>query len=198
MTDNPYREDIAGYLRRARCLYGAALDQPDLLIVNVERSMAPLTEEHLRRLAEIAEMDREGFFSRNPHLSVYRHRILLTALCQGAALHFVNGTNGVKDLDVYTFYAEDPAVTFPYRRPPGVADFGHSEFGRHPDDHRYVGRRVDLLGRALKVAPSADPVAAVRSYLREGRTTTARALAEKAVVAIDPGARFGQIVWSPA
>ncbi|CPT03630.1 Uncharacterised protein [Mycobacteroides abscessus] len=157
--------------------------------------MAPLTDEHLRRLAEIAEVDREGFFSRNPHLEVYRDRILLTALCQGAALHFVNGINGVKDLDVYTFYAEDPAVTYPYRRPRGLADFGESELGRHPDDHEYVGRRVDLLGRALKVAPSADPVAVVRNYLREGRTATARALAEKAVVAIDPGPRFGQIVW---
>lgn len=157
--------------------------------------MAPLTDEHLRRLAEIAEADREGFFSRNPHFEVYRDGILLTALCQGAALHYVNGTNGVKDLDVYTFYAEQPGVVYPYRRPRGVVDFGHSEFGRHPDDHRYVGRRVDLLGRALKVEPSADPVAAVRNYLREGRTKTSKALAEKAVVAIDPGARFGQVVW---
>lgn len=124
--------------------------------------MASITDEHLRRLAEFAKADRDGLFRRNPHLAVYRHRILMTALCQGAALHFVNGINGVKDLDVYTFYAQHPGVGYPYRRR-GVADFGDSEHGRHPDDHHLVGRRVDMLGRALKVSPSAEPIAAVRA-----------------------------------
>jgi hypothetical protein len=159
-----------------------------------ERSTAPLTDEHLHRLWEIAEKDREGMFSRNPHLSVYRDRILLTALCQGAALHFVNGTNGVKDLDVYTFYAADSGVGYPYRRR-GVVDFGDSELGRHPDDHEFQGRRVDLLGRSLKLDASLDPLAAIRGYLGAGATKTAKELAKKAVVAIDPGARFGQVVW---
>lgn len=159
-----------------------------------ERSMAALTDEHLRRLAELAEADREGLFIRNPHLSVYRDRILLTALCQGAALHFVNGTNGVKDLDVYTFYAEDSGVGYPYRRR-GVEDFGDSELGRHPDDHGFQGRRVDLLGRTLKVATTADPVTSIRNYLLAGGTATARELAKKAVVVIDPGPRFGQVAW---
>lgn len=156
--------------------------------------MAALTDEHLRRLAELAEADREGLFIRNPHLSVYRDRILLTALCQGAALHFVNGTNGVKDLDVYTFYAEDSGVGYPYRRR-GVEDFGDSELGRHPDDHGFQGRRVDLLGRTLKVATTADPVTSIRNYLLAGGTATARELAKKAVVVIDPGPRFGQVAW---
>ncbi|MCH9736514.1 MAG: hypothetical protein K0U78_18500 [Actinomycetia bacterium] len=161
-----------------------------------ERSMAPLTDEHLRRLGAIAEADREGLFNRNPHLAVYRDRILLTALCQGAALHFVNGTNGVKDLDVYTFYAEDSDVGYPYRRR-GVEDFGESDLGRHPDDHAFRGRRVDLLGRTLKVACSADPVAAVRSYLQAGATATAKELAKKAVVVIEPVQNLGQVVWPP-
>jgi hypothetical protein len=165
-----------------------------LLIVLSERSVARLTDEHLRRLAEIAKSDREGMFKRNPHLSVYRDRILLTALCQGAALHYVNGTHGVKDLDVYTFYAEDASVGYPYRRR-GVEDFGDSELGRHPDDHGFQGRRVDLLGRTLKVDPAADPVTSIRQHLRAGGTATAKELAKKAVVVIDPGARFGQVAW---
>jgi len=118
--------------------------------------------------------------------AVYRDRTLLTALRQGAGLHYVNGTNGVKDLDVYTFYAADPSVGYPYRRG-GVEDFGESEHGRHPDEHEFVGRRVNLLGRTLQGRPSADPVAAVRSYLLAGATATAKELAKKAVVAIDPG-----------
>ncbi len=161
-----------------------------------ERSMAPITDEHLRRLARIAEADRDGLFVRNPHLAGYRDRILVTTLCQGAALHYVNGANGVKDFDVYTFYAEDPAVGYPYRRR-GVTDFGGSEFGQHPDDHEFVGRRVDLLGRTLKVAASADPVSAVSKYLQTARTSTAKELAKKAVVVIDEGPQFGQVAWPP-
>ena len=57
---------------------------------------------------------------------------------------------------------------------------------------------MDLLGRALKVDPAAHPVAAVRDYLRAGATTTAKELAKKAVVVIDPGDRFGQVVWPAA
>ncbi|MGB3356834.1 MAG: hypothetical protein WBB00_29225 [Mycobacterium sp.] len=165
--------------------------------MNVERSIAAITDRHLGRLFKIAEADREGLFRRKPHLAVYRDRILVTALCQGAALHYVNGTNGVKDLDVYTFFSEDPGIGYPYRRR-GVTDFGESEHGRHPADHDFVGRRVDLLGRSLKVAPSADPIVALRSYLDAGPTATARELAKKAVVVIDPGPSFGQIVWPSA
>jgi acyl-coenzyme A thioesterase PaaI-like protein len=39
-----------------------------------------------------------------------------------------------------------------------------------------VGRHVDLLGRSLGVAEDADPAVAVREYLSEGRTKTARRL----------------------
>ena len=156
--------------------------------------MASITDEHLRRLAELAKDDRDGLFGRKPYLAVYRDRILVTALCQGAALHFVNGLNGVKDLDVYTFYAEDARIRYPYRRR-GIADFGASEHGYHPDDHDLVDRRVDTLGRALKVSRSADPVAAVRHYLQVSRTRTARELARKAVVVVDAGPTFGKVVW---
>ena len=54
---------------------------------------------------------------------------------------------------------------------------------------------MDLLGRALKVDPAADPITSVRQYLRAASTATAMELAKKAVVVIDPGARFGQVAW---
>lgn len=40
--------------------------------------------------------------------------------------------------------------------------------------------------------------ASVRAYLHIGSTTTARELAKKAVVAIDPGPSFGRVVWPPS
>jgi len=74
------------------------------------------------------------------------------------------------------------------------ADFGPSRFGRTPGAaERIVGRRVDLLSRSLDVAPDADPIESVRAWLRHGREESARRLAEKAVVLIEP--RPGSVIW---
>jgi hypothetical protein len=129
--------------------------------------------EHLMRLAEIARKDREGRFARRPRWRVYRDRVLLVALCQGAALHYLDGLNGVKDLDVWTFYAEHADGPFPPRWST-VADFGLSELGRHPDDVGFVGRHVDLIGRSIQVARHVDPVEAVRHYLRHNKNKSPR------------------------
>ena len=63
------------------------------------------------------------------------------------------------------------------------------------DPARYSGRRVDLLGRSLPAAPGSDPADAIRHYLAARRTDSAKALAAKAVVLIDPQIRAGEIVW---
>jgi hypothetical protein len=76
-----------------------------------------------------------------------------------------------------------------------MADFGPSELGRHPDDTGFVGRHVDLIGRSLDVSPGIDPVRAVQTYLRAGRTTSSRKLAVKAAIAIDPPELRGVTVW---
>lgn len=71
-----------------------------------ERSYEKIESKDLTRLGTLASKDRERFFSRNPDLSrLYRDRVLgvAVALCQGAALHFVDGQNGIKDFDVWTF-----------------------------------------------------------------------------------------------
>jgi hypothetical protein len=107
----------------------------------------------------------------------------------------VDGHNGVKDFDVWTFYAEHPDGPFPYRRVARL-DFGPSKFGRMPNDIRpYRGRRVDLIGRSLLVRLNADPVDALRGYLATSRTGSARALGRKAVVLVDPAHLRGVTVW---
>jgi hypothetical protein len=159
-----------------------------------ERSQAPLTPDHLTRLAELARADRENRFERRPRWQVYRDRVLLVALCQGAALHYLDRRSGVKDLDVWTFYAAHPDGGFPPRWRV-MADFGPSTLGRHPHDPGFTGRHVDLIGRSLQVPQDADPLDAVRSYLSGGRTTSASLLASKAVVAVDPPELRGTTVW---
>lgn len=57
---------------------------------------------------------------------------------------------------------------------------------------------MDLLGRSLPAEPSADVAEVLRCYLAAGRTPSAKALAAKAVVLINPDNRAGEIIWTPA
>ena len=164
-----------------------------------DRSLARIELADLRRLAALAADAEAELFRRNPDGSGrYAGRLLGRALCQGAALHYVNGRNGVKDFDVWSFYAQYDDWPFPARWR-GTRDFGPSKFGRYPRDApRYSGRRVDLLGRSLRVEPGADLTEAIRRYLTVRRTRSAKELAAKAVVLIDPESRLGEIAWSGA
>jgi hypothetical protein len=164
-----------------------------------DRSLARIELTDLFRLAALAA-DAEGeLFRRKPQGSGrYAGRLLGRALCQGAALHYVNERNGVKDFDVWSFYAQHDDWPFPARWR-GTRDFGPSKFGRYPNDPpRYSGRRVDLLGRSLPAEPGTDPADALRCYLAARRTDSAKALAAKAVVLIYPDNRAGEIVWPAA
>jgi len=162
----------------------------------VERALVKIEESDLRRLAELARDDREDLFSRIPRWRrLYADRLLCVTLCQGAALHYWDGTNGVKDLDVWTFYANNPELPFNPRRIRRV-DFGTSHLGRHPNDPEFAGRAVDLLGRSLRCLVGTDPILAVRAYLSEGQSESARRLAQKAVVMLDPPQLRGQVIWA--
>lgn len=158
------------------------------------RSMAKITKDDLATLAKLAADDRDLFFSKKPKCIALASHVLGTALCQGAALHYVDGKNGVKDFDVWTFYAVGSGQTFPPRRIVS-RDFGSPKFGRSPDRPLYDGRRVDLLGRSIPAQQHEDPVSAIRRYLRAGKTESARRLREKAVVILEPKALRGTIVW---
>ena len=163
-----------------------------------DRSLARIDIADLLRLAALAADTEAELFRRNPQGSGrYAGRLLGRALCQGAALHYVDESNGIKDFDVWSFYAQYDDWPFPARWR-GTRDFGPSKFGRHSGDPpRYAGRRVDLLGRSLPTRPGADPAHVLRRYLAAGRTGSAKALAAKAVALIDPQNRVGEIVWPP-
>jgi hypothetical protein len=160
-----------------------------------ERSYERITKTDLRRLGALALADLHSLFARYPETGrLYRNRLFAVALCQGAALHYIDGKNGIKDFDVWCFFRSTRLRPFPYRRN-STADFGRPKFGKSPGWEHFAGRRVDILGRSLDVAPGADPGPVLQSYLREGRTTTAHHLAAKAVVLILPTERVGEIVW---
>lgn len=158
----------------------------------IDRSCETITDEDLKRLAAIAAKDRASFFSQYPR---YKDaKLLCVALCQGAALHYVNGENGVKDFDVWTFYERTQQTPdFPTRRLTQY-DFGESKFGKHPDDENYLGRRVDVIGRSIDVK-AGSPVGALQEYFTARKNKSARCLAEKAVVLLEPTPLRGTVVW---
>lgn len=160
------------------------------------RSFKRIRHKDLLRIASIAEEDRAAFFSREPGWAkFYADRLIAVALCQGAALHYVDGRCGIQDFDVYTFFARHPARAWYARRNMQV-DFGDPYFGTSLDKPGFVGRRVDLLGRSLDAAVGEDPAAAIRSWLRNGRGRESSVyLAKKAVVLLLPLERCGEVVW---
>lgn len=162
---------------------------------NATRSSKEIARQDLERLAQIAEVDLAGYFERNPNRHPLKRKVIAVALCQGAALHYVDATNGVKDFDVYTFFARDRVATYP-PRVRRIADFGSPRFGTSADRPDFTGRQVDLMGRSLDVDPGCAPREALRAYLSEGRSATARFLAQKAIVLLRPHRSLGVVVWA--
>lgn len=160
------------------------------------RSYESIEHADLLRLLQLARADREAYFARYPDWGrLYADRVVCTALCQGAALHYVKGKVGINDFDVYTFYAAHPERRWYAKRLQPV-DFGDPKFGRSQvTKPHFLGRRVDLMGRELPIPPGTDPVRALHEYLSSGRTDTARELAQKAVVLLEPTSMMGTVVW---
>jgi hypothetical protein len=157
------------------------------------RSHQPIQVEDLVILAQIAHQDREGFFQSHPAWAqAYGQRALCIALCQGAGKHYIDSTTGINDFDIYTFYKRHPQKRW-YAKRIKSYDFGHRKFGQSVDRPDFIGRRVDCLGREIDVHDDEDAITALRRYLQESKTKTAKMLAEKAVVLLEPNC--GTIVW---
>jgi hypothetical protein len=151
----------------------------------------------LDRLAEIAADDRAKFFAAHPEWArYYADRYIGSALCQGAALHYVYGKTGVQDFDVYSFFSANPHRRWYAKRNKHV-DFGDPRFGQSIDRADFVGRRVDLFGRGISRLAGESAPACIRRWLTEGPTDSARRLAKKAVVLLDPPENRGDVLWPP-
>ncbi len=164
------------------------------------RSFATIETGDLLRLGRIAQARIDAAFAQNPvKRAAYGDRLLAACLCQGAADHFINpgAGRGVHDFDVWFFFRRR-AETGLWNRKPFTADLGPSKFGRSGlDPARYAGRRVDVLWRGIETEGAEDPAQAIRRYLAQPRTASARALRLKAAVMLSPSVRVGEIVWRP-
>jgi hypothetical protein len=161
------------------------------------RSFARITPNDLARLAQIAHDDLSGLCQRKKYSCRYADRLRLICLCQGAARHYVHHDRGVWDFDLLGFFEEAQGHPFPCRRR-GEHDFGPSKFGRDPDaGDAFEGRKVDVIGRSIRMPKSEKPIEAVQRYLREGRTKSASLWAKRPVIVVWPVKKLGRIIWNP-
>ncbi len=165
--------------------------------MKVARSTEPITSEDLQELYDGSMKRLQEYFLKGRGQKWKRlyniKKPLAVALCQGAAMHYVDGTNGVKDFDVWFFYP------FNRRHLPFRSiwrwDYQNPKFGRHPRIPGCKGRRVDVLVRSIKCKTRRNPAKTLCQYLEAGKTASSRALAKKAVVMLYPEKLRGRVIW---
>ena len=156
--------------------------------MEIERSLEHLTPDDLKDLYAGSVQRLEEYFVLGPgrkwHDLYDIQHPMAVALCQGAALHYIDKVNGIKDFDVWFFYPFNQKH-LPYRTIWNW-DYQNPKFGHHPSEPRYTGRRVDVIVRSIKQDSVLD-------YLKSDKTSSARELARKAVILLAP--ELGKIVW---
>jgi len=163
----------------------------------IERSLEEITKQDLRELYDGSRDRLEQYFisgEGNKWLSLYDiANPIVVALCQGAALHYFDKINGVKDFDVWFFYPFN-TKHLPYRTYWNW-DYKNQKFGRHPKINGYSGRKVDVLARSIRNYTRDNPVETVYQYLESENTRSSMELAKKAVVLLYPPDELGNTVW---
>ena len=160
-----------------------------------KRSYEQMQVEDLRRLAVIALKNLNKWT--NAHRTKYgwcENHLLLVCLCQGSAEHYVRGEHGIKDFDVWAFYEQQQGEKpFPWRRR-SAEDYGPSRFGRHPDEKRYTGRRIDIMGRSIARLATEDAEDAILAWLHSKRRSAGH-IVRKPVAVLYPEQDCGRVLW---
>ncbi|MBN1523593.1 MAG: hypothetical protein JW904_03825 [Spirochaetales bacterium] len=162
-----------------------------------ERNYSEIEKRDLLELLEgsVAQVN-NYFYSKKGEkwLELYNiNNPLCVALCQGAAMHYYDKSNGIKDFDIWIFYPFNQKH-LPYRTYWNWF-YNNSKFGLHSVYSSEKGRKVDVLVRSVKNYVPNDPVATIYSYFKNEGTITSQLLLQKAVVLLSPEYYFGKVIW---
>lgn len=167
------------------------------MIMEIERSLELVTKNDLKELYDGSVKRLYEYFITGQGIkwkSLYDiKQPLAVALCQGAAMHFHDKMNGVKDFDVWFFYPFNEKH-LPYRTIWNW-DYKNPKFGRHPSIQGYSGRKVDVLVRSIKNYSKQNSIETIHQFLQYENTPTSKALAKKGVVMLYPKLLLGKAVW---
>jgi hypothetical protein len=159
------------------------------------RSLERIGRNDLLRLAKLAADVEAGLFARHPYgAGRYVGRLVCRRCARG--LRSTIWTRGMASR-TSTSGPSTPRATMAHSVPvEGNSGLRPSKFGRYPDDPpSFTGR---LLGRSLDVPLDAEPATVLRDYFSAARTRSAKELAAKAVVLINPEQLAGKVVWPMA
>jgi hypothetical protein len=146
-----------------------------------------LTDGDLRRLAIVAQMDREQFFATYGRWrQLYGDRFICTVLCDEGP--------DARGYNVWNFFREHPDAALPYRRK-RVWPVEDSRFGRCLDHPAFAGRSVAVISRSIPAGLLDDAGETLRRYLQTGRSASARLLRDRRLVLLDPAEDRGVVVW---
>lgn len=171
----------------------------------IGRSYEKITKDDLERLLKLTKDDYDDFVNRHPKYKDLK--ILSICLCQGAALHYIDGQTGVRDFDIFMFFERKGCVRYPFRRR-GFKDFGKSKFGKtyinlnnfkssSKSSSKYEntkGRTIDIMGREINNIDN-DYEKSIQEYLANPKSDTSYYLSQKAVVVLEPIKDLGKIIW---
>lgn len=160
------------------------------------RFFEKITEHDLTNLYRVANEAMTEVYKSKPDYKPFQDKAVVVALCQGAALHYIDGKTGVKDFDVWFFYAPIDGKSKWHRGTLTVTNFGDSKFGKLPDKSAFKDKRVDVLMRAMPEFSCGDPKKSIQDYLTSPVNTTPKYLAKKAVIGLYPKKVFGKTLWS--
>jgi len=165
--------------------------------MEIERSPRPLTIDDLKDLYEGSTRRLREYFIQGQGAKwkeIYDiEKPFAVALCQGAAMHYHDGINGIKDFDVWFLYPFNKKH-LPYRTIWNW-DYKNPKFGRHPSIPGYTGRKVDVMVRAIKNYTEHDPAKTFVQFLQHENTASSKELAKKAVVMLSPEPLLGITIW---
>lgn len=165
--------------------------------MEIERSLEPITIDDLKELYSGSVQRLYEYFITGQGKKWQRlyniKQPLAVALCQGAAMHFHDKKNGVKDFDIWFFYPFNEKH-LPYRTLWNW-DYQNRKFGRHPSIPGYSGRKVDVIVRSIRNYSKHDPVKTIHTFLQNEGTATSKALAQKSVVMLQPRSILSKVVW---
>jgi hypothetical protein len=160
----------------------------------IKYSKELITTSDIEKLLEFSLRELDDFTTRNPSSKLARVRPLAICLCQGAALHFINQGDGIKDFDIYFFYEDFYARAI--KRVDSSSIF--EKFGVWKEDWNrgFKGRRIDFCRRKIgKIEGTESIKEKLVDFLSENKTDTARNLAKKAVIGLWPKEIFKNVIW---
>ncbi|MEK7078304.1 MAG: hypothetical protein AAB911_01920 [Patescibacteria group bacterium] len=155
---------------------------------NEKRHNFRLTRDDLNGLKKIALQEHKNFFKRNrksKKLSkAYTSKLFCIALCQGAAIHYIDHKNGIKDFDVWLFYKKDDKVNFPDRSKKSI-------------ENGYRKIRIDFIKRSIPshyFLKNKRPDAVLLKFFSD-RDPKRKNILKKAIIGLYPKSIFDTKIW---